>query len=195
MSRFYALDAKMHTTRFVQAELPAGCVRGRVLDAGCGDMPYKRLISRFCDEWVGLDIRPVGDVVGQMEEMPFDDESFDFILCTDALQYSPAPQLAFAEFARVLKHGGTLLVSAPNNCDDDDECLYRFPVAGLVDLAQRHGLTVEQAASAGSKHEALFEGYLTSDVFGHTSSGQLTSFVHDLDRKFPTISLLLAKKE
>lgn len=195
MSRYYGLDASTHLTRYLQTELPKETLHGRCLDAGCGRAPYKRLMGRFFDEWVTLDIRPVGAVMSPMEEMPFDAESFDFVLCTDALQYSPAPQIAFAEFYRVLKPGGTLLVSAPNNQDDDETVLFRFPIAGLVDMAKRHNLEVIHAASAGNKFESIFEGYLTADVFGQTASSQILTFVKDLDRKFPTISLLLAKKE
>ncbi|MEZ6132287.1 MAG: methyltransferase domain-containing protein [Planctomycetaceae bacterium] len=53
--------------------------------------------------------RPVF-VGADMTALPFRDESFDCITCGFVLEYLPDPTPGLAEFARVLKPGGTLLL-------------------------------------------------------------------------------------
>lgn len=47
-------------------------------------------------------------------ELPFKDESYDFVICAEVLEHLQDPQKAAAELTRVLKKGGTLLATAPN---------------------------------------------------------------------------------
>lgn len=55
--------------------------------------------------------RPVF-VAANMVNMPFRDESFDCITCGYVLEHLPDPEPGLAEFARVLKPGGTILLLA-----------------------------------------------------------------------------------
>jgi ubiquinone/menaquinone biosynthesis C-methylase UbiE len=48
--------------------------------------------------------------LGKVEELPFPDNSIDFILSTLSLHHWQDPIQAFNEFFRVLKEGGTLLI-------------------------------------------------------------------------------------
>jgi len=47
-------------------------------------------------------------------ELPFGDQSFDYVTCLEGLEHIENPQQAMREFARVLKPGGHLFVSVPN---------------------------------------------------------------------------------
>jgi SAM-dependent methyltransferase len=46
--------------------------------------------------------------------MPFSDASIDVVLCTQVLEHIPEPMAVLAEIRRVLKPGGTLLLSVPS---------------------------------------------------------------------------------
>ncbi len=50
-------------------------------------------------------------VVGDGEQLPFDDFSFDVAASLRTLHHTPRPELLVAELARVTKHGGTILVA------------------------------------------------------------------------------------
>jgi ubiquinone/menaquinone biosynthesis C-methylase UbiE len=50
-------------------------------------------------------------IVGDMHNLPFDDESFDFIYSSLAIHYSGTPEEVYKEIYRVLKHDGELLFS------------------------------------------------------------------------------------
>jgi len=52
-----------------------------------------------------------GDLNG---ELPFDNRSFDYVTCLEGLEHIENPQQAIREFARVLRPGGTVIVSIPN---------------------------------------------------------------------------------
>jgi SAM-dependent methyltransferase len=63
---------------------------------------------------VGFDVERnpygVADVVSDTL-LPFPDASFDLLTCIQSFQYMPDPAHAVAEFARVLRPGGTALVT------------------------------------------------------------------------------------
>lgn len=104
---------------------------GTLLDAGCGPGPYAAVCSRLGFRYYGLDASSgmiaeanqkygksenVSFHVGNIESLPFRDKSFDIVLCLGVLEYIDRTHvpIALAEFRRVLKPGGILIVSALN---------------------------------------------------------------------------------
>ncbi len=85
-----------------------------VLDVYCGARPYDDLLPRGA-RCVGFDIDDafgVADVVSP-EVLPFEDASFDLVLCTQAFYFLPHPEEAVREFARVLRADGTIVLTSP----------------------------------------------------------------------------------
>ena len=66
-------------------------------------------------EWVGFDdpANPIADVHGSADALPFEDGSFDTVLCTQVIEHVRTPNAVIAECARVLRPGGVLIVTAP----------------------------------------------------------------------------------
>lgn len=93
---------------------------GRVLDIGCGAGELLREYLAGDCEAVGLEIdealvhhhRAAGcDVrLGRAEELPFEDASFDRIICSVVLPYTDE-QRTVAEWSRVLRPGGIVLAT------------------------------------------------------------------------------------
>lgn len=54
--------------------------------------------------------REIDFVLGDAEKLPFDDASFDTVVCELGLCSIPRPAVAVSEMARVLRPGGTLLL-------------------------------------------------------------------------------------
>ena len=91
-------------------DVPAGegALAARLIDAGfevrCCDL-YPEIFRLD-----GVDIHQ-----GNLDaELPFGDQSFDYVTCLEGLEHIENPQQAMREFARVLKPGGHLIVSVPN---------------------------------------------------------------------------------
>lgn len=79
------------------------------LDLGCANSPY----SQYFPHRVGFDVVPgVGvDVLGDAHSLPFEDNKFDMVLCTEVLEHLHSPHVAIAEMNRVLKVGGMLILT------------------------------------------------------------------------------------
>jgi 2-polyprenyl-3-methyl-5-hydroxy-6-metoxy-1,4-benzoquinol methylase len=63
-----------------------------------------------------IDDERVTFAVASAVELPFEDESFDTVVCWEVLEHLPAEteQAAFCEIARVLRPGGALYLSTPH---------------------------------------------------------------------------------
>ena len=57
---------------------------------------------------------------GNVESLPFDDQSYDVVVCCSAFHYFRHPGLALAEMKRVLKPGGRIVIT--DWCDDYLAC-------------------------------------------------------------------------
>jgi SAM-dependent methyltransferase len=83
-----------------------------VLDVYCGTRPYEALLPSGV-AYVGMDVTDyagVADVV-TAEFLPFPDQSFDLVLCTEGFDFVPDPVAGLAEMRRVLRPGGKLLMT------------------------------------------------------------------------------------
>ncbi|MEK7149039.1 MAG: class I SAM-dependent methyltransferase, partial [Patescibacteria group bacterium] len=104
-------------------------IRGRVLDVGSGTFArYKRLFQ--FSEYVTMDIQESErvDVVGSADQIPFPDNSFDSLISTQVLGDIMDPQKAVSEFHRVLKKGGTAVITESfiNEMHDEPYDYWRF---------------------------------------------------------------------
>jgi ubiquinone/menaquinone biosynthesis C-methylase UbiE len=61
---------------------------------------------------------------GDIESLPFDDETFDVVLINEVLEHVPSETASLSEIYRVLKKEGTLVVFSPNR-------LYPFETHGV----------------------------------------------------------------
>lgn len=117
-----------------------------VLDVGAGELKYRSYFAHCkyvsndaCignKEWYFDEI----EIKSSAYEIPVDDKSFDYILCTQVLEHLEFPERAFAEFYRILKSGGRLILTAPLG-DGEHQAPYdffRYTRFGLKSLGKRH---------------------------------------------------------
>ncbi len=115
--------------KWVEAEMRSLPTGSRLLDAGAGECQFRR----FCEhlQYVSQDFAQYDgsgdrsglqtgkwdtsqiDLICDIVNIPEPDQSFDAILCTEVLEHLPEPQLALKEFARLLRPGGRLIMTAP----------------------------------------------------------------------------------
>lgn len=85
-------------------------------------------------DYVSADLEPGrADVAADLTALPFDDESFDLIVCSHVLEHVPDDRAAMCELHRVLRPGGTALVQTPVNYEQS--ATYEDP--GVLDPAER----------------------------------------------------------
>jgi ubiquinone/menaquinone biosynthesis C-methylase UbiE len=87
-----------------------------LLDVGGKGKPYACFFADRVTNHFVLDIAPSTsvDLVGDARNMPLSDASIDVVLITQVLEHIPEPIAVISEIRRVLKPGGTLLLSVPS---------------------------------------------------------------------------------
>jgi len=120
-----------------------------LVDFGCGEMPYYKIIKPVVDEYVGIDLamNPLAH-----HHIDFDsktslpDEFTDIILSNQVLEHVDSPEGYLDEAWRLLKPGGTLILSThgywyyhptPND-------YWRWTSAGLQKLIRNRGFDIEE---------------------------------------------------
>ncbi|MBV8210701.1 MAG: class I SAM-dependent methyltransferase [Burkholderiaceae bacterium] len=121
-SRLYAFN-QIDRDRWVEGEAAHQAAGSRVLDVGAGSAPYRQLFSHC--EYKTQDFAQLQpsqlrdgsygaiDYVCDATSIPVADASFDVIVCTEVLEHVPEPTMVLREFARILRPGGRVLLSAP----------------------------------------------------------------------------------
>jgi SAM-dependent methyltransferase len=100
-----------HLTPEILSHFPKpGAPGNMMLDLGCGEAVHRQVAERAGFEWVGLDHSARrAPILADVQAIPFENESFEFILCITVLQYVQFPFVALREAYRVLRPGGLLI--------------------------------------------------------------------------------------
>lgn len=126
--------------------------RGELLDVGCGERPYSHCKSAVT-RWVGFDAdhNSSADITGSVYHVPLGDGSIDTVLCTQVLEHLERPQEALQELNRVLKPGGSLILSVPQYwpLHEEPHDFARYTTIGLQDLIRKSGFDVLELKSQG----------------------------------------------
>ncbi len=122
----------------------------RLLDVGCGDGAFTRVLAAEFGEIHGIDVQEpyleifrqavAGDArfhVANMSasDMTFPDAHFDSIVSIETMEHIPDLSGAAAEICRVLRPGGELLITVPNRWFPFENHGMRI---GLVGAARSH---------------------------------------------------------
>jgi ubiquinone/menaquinone biosynthesis C-methylase UbiE len=134
-------------------ELPPGAA----LDAACGTGRHSEYLARRGHQVIGVDRSlqmlavarakiPGGDFrAGDLHRLPVPDQHVDLVVCALALAHVPDLAAVLAEFARVLRPGGHLVISDSRN---EWPLTMALPGGGIGYLPHRKHLTSDYLAAA-----------------------------------------------
>jgi SAM-dependent methyltransferase len=108
--------------------------RGRLLDVPAGHGALAVGLNQLGFEVFGCDLYPhIFDAKGIEirkgdldDRLPYDDQSFEYVVCIEGLEHIENPANAIREFSRLLVLGGTLIVSVPNIMNIEERLKWLF---------------------------------------------------------------------
>lgn len=131
-----------------------------ILDWGCGDGALSYHLLARCDRLTGTDTEETGlqwfrknlekyQDSFELLQLPLDnayhidrpDHSFDSIVCSEVIEHVQSPERMVAEFARLLKPGGTVVITTPyrlTETPNDPMHVHEFYPSELRQLLQKH---------------------------------------------------------
>ncbi len=129
MAIAYFNASRVHLQEYIAAFAAQTESQMRLLDAGAGDAPYKKLFAHAIYETADLQTvdKPYAttDYICDLRNIPVPDNSFDRILFNQVMEHVPDPRAVLVELHRVLKPGGRIFCSAPL-CYEEHEQPYDF---------------------------------------------------------------------
>lgn len=132
---------------------------GKCMDFGCGIQPYRKLFS--VDEYIGVEIETENKRKGityyDGYKLPFADEEFDSVISSEVFEHVVNIEDIVIELNRVLKPGGTMLVTAPfvypKHCEPYD--YKRYTLRGLENLLCNAGFECVESKTGSTYWEVI----------------------------------------
>ncbi len=130
---------------------------GHILDLGAGLAPYAAVYHRSFERATTVDVpysahdnRRI-DVFASAEDLPFEDATFDAVLCSEVLEHCPDPAAVLREIHRVLRPGGAVYLTTPFSLGVHEAPydFYRYTPFALRYLAEMAGLKVVSVEPRG----------------------------------------------
>ena len=126
----------------------------RVLDAGAGEQPYKRIFDGLNYESTDMPggfYKKKHDFECELHDIPKPNDHYDVVVLTQVLEHVPDPQATLSEIYRVLKPNGKLLISVPLNGPLHGEPwhFFQFTHYGLNQLALNTGFHITEIEKVG----------------------------------------------
>jgi SAM-dependent methyltransferase len=138
--------------------------KSKIVDIGAGECQYKPLFSHtqyVSTDWCGTSDHhqySAGiDYPCPADDMPFDDNTFDYALCTQVLEHVRYPERVIKEICRVLKPGGILFLTVPQTWEEHEQPYdyHRFTQFALHSYGEENGFIIKQIKPEGGRFMAL----------------------------------------
>jgi SAM-dependent methyltransferase len=178
---FSGLEHPRHLTKEILSYFPrARSKDSLMLDLGCGTAVHKEVAEHAGFEWVGLDYEaPEAPILGDAQALPFEDNTFDFILCVTVIQYVQFPFAMIREANRVLKPNGKLIGTVAFLEPSHGTSFYHHSHLGAYNLLKHGGFYVEKLAP--SREWSVLRALASMGMFFRMPRGLAQSIVLPLE--------------
>jgi SAM-dependent methyltransferase len=164
---------------------------GKLLDLGCGSKPYQQLFN--CEEYIGIDFVNPGhpheseniDIYYDGKTIPFPDNHFDSILCSEVFEHIFNLDEVLIELHRVLKPGGSILITCPFIWKEHEtpNDFARYTLFALESILTKQSFVPVATQKAGNFIEAITQIWILF-LYDHVYSAFKISFLTRIPFKF-----------
>jgi SAM-dependent methyltransferase len=166
--RYVALGSRLAVAAMVgpyQRVVEANA-HGRLLDCGCGDVPYYGWYRGLADEVVCIDwgqsLHGRGHLdheVDLNQALPFEEDRFDTVILADVLEHIAEPARLMHELGRVLAPGGKLILMVPflYRVHEAPHDYHRYTRFSLERMALAAGLKPIEISAYGGYPDVLLD--------------------------------------
>jgi 2-polyprenyl-3-methyl-5-hydroxy-6-metoxy-1,4-benzoquinol methylase len=136
-----------------------------VLDAGCGEGYFSRILARNGATVTGIDSStklieaanaqnltdelPICFDIGSVDDLPYADGAFDLVVCNHLLNDLYDPSRPISEFARVLRNDGRLIILMLHPCFYNKHAERDQATNGLIAASYFETRSIEQTFEVG----------------------------------------------
>lgn len=142
--------------------------KGKLLDLGCGNKPYKEWYQPLATETTGCDAtqstEQLVDTICLATDLPYDTNSFDTVISTQVLEHVYDHHSMIKEAYRVLKPQGNIILTVPFTWELHEEPydFFRISKHGLKELFEEAGFEINYIKANGGKWAAMFQMMLNT---------------------------------
>jgi len=174
---------RLHAPLYQSVFDRVGVSRGtRLLDVGCGAGLAARLAAHLGAQVTGIDAAPAfieiarervpdGDFrIGEMEELPYADASFDVVTGFNSFQHAANPVAALSEARRVVRTGGRVAVVTWGRPEDCEHAAVLAAIRALLPPGPTETSGPFELVSPGRLEALLKQAGLIADESGEIAS-------------------------
>jgi SAM-dependent methyltransferase len=152
---YWSLSALTFCGKKIIKQVIAKNVNGTTLDAGAGHLNYKTILSKYSSKYSSFDVQNFDgniDITGDIQNMVgIPDCSYDTVCCFHVFEHIPMPGKAVSEIYRILKSGGTFIVSVPlfAGLHEEPYDFYRYTPYGIRFLLEQSEFVIKEEYRLG----------------------------------------------
>ncbi len=178
---------------------------GKLLDIGCGNKPYQKILPKSVNSYIGVDIIQSDenkvDILCLANNIPLESNLFDTVISTQTIEHVEDHQGLINEAHRLLKEDRYLIISGPMYwpLHEEPHDFFRFTKYGFTYLLQKAGFEIVEVKSNGGKWsvagQALlhavpsiyniigFKGFLLRTILKIIKTKHINSFFSKIDEE------------
>ncbi len=122
-----------------------------ILDMGAKDMRYAHYFEN--SKYIAIDLEPKIKnnymIQADAHNLPFPDNTFDIIISTEVIEHTTWPWIVIQELSRILKPGGSLVISWPWLYAITHHDYWRIHIDSMKKLAEKNNLRIEFSIGVG----------------------------------------------
>jgi ubiquinone/menaquinone biosynthesis C-methylase UbiE len=137
--------------------------KGKLLDIGCGTMPYKSIFISKVTKYIGIDKNnSAADIKGDFLNIKLLDNSFNTILCTQVLEHTYDPIQFLEKIHTILKKNGILILTVPfmGSLHETPNDYYRYTEYALKYLLKQAKFQIIYIHGQGNWISAIGQEYI-----------------------------------